>query len=584
MKATAPWFCIVALRTLHAAASCESESASCEVDSASLVMHRQSLKIGAVSSAQTPPTTELLYADTSCAETAVNLGTSFSNVDLCAEAARADPACGDAIQYPINNLWSKWGCKCCSRGENQGATNSNWNVYSIYFTTLLYADTSCAETAVNLGTSFSNVDLCAEAARADPACGGAIQYPINNLWSKWGCKCCSHGEYQGATNSNWNVYSIYHTMAPTPSPTPSPTLSPTPYPTPSPTPYPTPSPTPYPTPSPTPSPTPAPDNWYQRRRRSSTWPDDTPEECGQATKQKSMYAHYTHSPSLEEMPTTNVSTSVLWQDWVVGPYRPPGNPGGVYASWVFKTATGNSAPGGYYGAQVKKNSMFLFSVWDGVRFEGGDKSKPVPSDKLAWPLDMTNCKRNCQDCGLPELQELKEKNLTTGAQCKVDYPDMDKLGRFDLRMERLEETYTIYTADYGGMGQGHNMIGEYDRNVTGSLWRVSATDAQTGIVIEVGKMLLEGGPSIRRLTTFDEMLGCNKCHDAYHMDTRFGPILDDRGDSTRVPIHCSVEANQGSSCTLRSITGNALARSVTFQGGPGAGELDFDISTGAEIW
>merc|ERR1712194_739879 len=231
----------------------------------------------------------------------------------------------------------------------------------------LYAGASCAEEAVHLGTSFSSVQACAEAAGADPACGDAIMYPINSLWSKWGCRCCSPDDNHGNQHPSWNVYSIYRGPA---------------------------------------------DAQYQRRRRTSAWPDEDAEACSQSTKQKSMYADFTWSPSLDEEPTTNVSMSVLWQDFVRAPWR--SDRGGVYAAWVFKTGTGSQAPAGYFGAQIKRDSGFIFSVWDGNRVEGGGHGVPVPSDKLAWPLDTTHCERNCQDCGLEALRPLKERGLTTG--------------------------------------------------------------------------------------------------------------------------------------------------------------------------
>ena len=69
--------------------------------------------------------------------------------------------------------------------------------------------------------------------------------------------------------------------------------------------------------------------------------------------------------------------------------------------------------------------QFLFSFWDGDRFKGTGKDKePIKSSKLAWPIDLSKCKRNCQDCGIKHLQELKKLGLTTGSQCKVNYPEM----------------------------------------------------------------------------------------------------------------------------------------------------------------
>ena len=69
--------------------------------------------------------------------------------------------------------------------------------------------------------------------------------------------------------------------------------------------------------------------------------------------------------------------------------------------------------------------QFIFSLWDGDRFVGsGSNKQPIKSSRLAWPIDLTNCKRNCQDCGIQHLKPLKELGLTTGTKCIVKYPDM----------------------------------------------------------------------------------------------------------------------------------------------------------------
>merc|ERR1711953_1543278 len=113
-----------------------------------------------------------------------------------------------------------------------------------------------------------------------------------------------------------------------------------------------------------------------------------------------------------------------------------------------------------------------------------------------------------------------------------------------------------------GMPVAHKTyLHETNRTVTGSWWHVSATDAQTGFTIEVGDLLFEGGAEITRITTFDEMLGCNKCNDAYHRDTRLGPFLHDE-DGVRQPQHTKQSIVGGSSCKKYSVTGSEAQGSV----------------------
>lgn len=283
-----------------------------------------------------------------------------------------------------------------------------------------------------------------------------------------------------------------------------------------------------------------------------------------------MYGEFGFDPPLSAKGSTDISMSVIWESWKSAPWR--GIAGGVYAAWVFKTVqNGQKGPGGYFGAQLKHRSSLIFSLWDGNRFTGrGHDKQFVKSNQLVWPLDNTYCKRNCQDCALPHLIKYRDAGLTTGTQCMVDYPVMNELGQFDLRIHRIAASMTIDTAQYGGMPAGHSMIGETNRMVTGSRWRVTARNSKTGKEIIVSDMLLEGGAEISRITTFDEMLGCNKCTDAYHRDTRLGPFLHDSDGSVRKPIWAKRSRNGPTTCKKYRVTGSKAQSSVTFEGGPGA--------------
>lgn len=296
-----------------------------------------------------------------------------------------------------------------------------------------------------------------------------------------------------------------------------------------------------------------------------------------------MYGEFTFQPPLSKKGSTDMSMSVIWEDWVSGRWR--GNRGGVYAAWVFKTAkNGQRGPGGYFGAQLKAKSSFIFSVWDGNRFKGRGHSKtPQLSNQLVWPLNTKHCKRNCQDCGLAHLRKYKQAGLTTGTKCMLDYPLMNKKGRFDLRIQRMAASITIDTAKYGGMPAGHRMLGERNRLVTGSRWRVSATNAQTGEDIEVADLLFEGGDEISRITTFDEMLGCNMCNDAYHRDTRLGPFLHDSDGTVRKPVSARTRVNGPSTCKKYGVTADEKASSITFEGGPGV-QANIPFGKTTKLW
>ena len=73
---------------------------------------------------------------------------------------------------------------------------------------LIEAGVGCGTQATNLGKTFSTVAQCAEAAAADASCGSTFQYPKNNLWKSWGCRCCVGDGAGGKANSNWSLYAV----------------------------------------------------------------------------------------------------------------------------------------------------------------------------------------------------------------------------------------------------------------------------------------------------------------------------------------------------------------------------------------
>jgi len=128
---------------------------------------------------------------------------------------------------------------------------------------------------------------------------------------------------------------------------------------------------------------------------------------------------------------------------------------------------------------------------------------------------------------------------------------------------------TINTSDYGGMPGAHAKFHEFDREIVGSVWEVVATDVERGDTIKIGRLLFEGSTSgVRRLTAFDEMLGCTPCIDMYHKEVRYGPFLADDDGSVRRPIAAERLYNKGSTCRLYKVTGSSKDSSVTFEGGP----------------
>jgi hypothetical protein len=312
-----------------------------------------------------------------------------------------------------------------------------------------------------------------------------------------------------------------------------------------------------------------------------TWPPEDTAKCTQSTKQKAMSAHFEYKPSVRDKHATHIKTSVKWEEFTKAPWK---QGGGVYAAWQFQTVSvnGQNGPFGYYGAQVMAESAFLFSVWDGHRFEGsGQNRRLIKSDQLVWPLG-SPCSRNCQDCGLPELREFAKKGFTTGTKCMLKHQAMNNLGEYEITFKRTHSSFTIHTRDYGGMPGVHSAVGESDRTVTGARWQVTVADHQTGEHLLVGDLLFEGGNSVSLISTFDEMIGCYKCNDIYHRDTRTGPFLHDEDGAVRKPTSAKGTINHPG-CSKYRITGNAADASITFEGGPGA-VPNFKMGSELGIW
>jgi len=265
-----------------------------------------------------------------------------------------------------------------------------------------------------------------------------------------------------------------------------------------------------------------------------------------------------------------MSVEIQWDDLEFAPYNKQ-KKGGVYAAYTLAQKDGAK---GYLGVQITgtdERKKFLFSIWDGDRWEihKGHK-RPKPSSKLVWPMNMKICHRNCQDCALPDLRPWKKKGLTTGTQCYAKYPAMKKGDRFGITLEQTEKRLTINTKKFGGMPKGHAQFGEKDRNITGSVWSVNVEIVKTKEKIEVGKIMFEGdGRGMNHMGTFDEMIGCNGCNMIQHKDTRYGPIIYDDDGGTRTPIKMEGLTKQKNTiCKRYHISGSKSHRSISFEGGP----------------
>jgi len=298
--------------------------------------------------------------------------------------------------------------------------------------------------------------------------------------------------------------------------------------------------------------------------KAATWPEQKTVKCAQDTKQKAMYGYMGFNPSLRTSPMVGMSVTVKWDALQYAPYNIK-KKGGVYAAYTIKSKSG---PSGYFGVQLKKSGQFLFSIWDGDRMSVDREAKK--SSQLTWPLDMTHCKRNCQDCGMKHLKATKAKGITTGTQCKYQVKDMKVGDEYQLTLVRTKKTKTIRTKDYGGMPKAHEKIDEKDREITGGVWEVTARNVVTGEMITVGQILFEGdGSGMVRLGTFDEMIGCNGCNMIYHKDTRHSITIKQEDGVTRVPYKMKGKTGAPASiCKQYYITGSKEDTSITFEGGP----------------
>ena len=126
------------------------------------------------------------------------------------------------------------------------------------------------------------------------------------------------------------------------------------------------------------------------------------------------------------------------------------------------------------------------------------------------------------------VKAYKRAGFTTGTACSIQR-NIEVGDEFDILLEQTEIERTINTKDFQGMPIGHvELIGELDRNVTGSVWSVSVTHkhvaTDTEELVNVGTILFEATRGFRegftRLGTFDEMLGCVGCNKIQHKDTR----------------------------------------------------------------
>jgi len=310
-------------------------------------------------------------------------------------------------------------------------------------------------------------------------------------------------------------------------------------------------------------------NGVQGSQPDTQWPDRITQHCTKNTKQTASYGFMKFLPDLNTKPLTKMEVEVQWDDLQFAPYNPH-KKGGVYISYTIKQ---HKRQGGYLGAQLHASrGSFKFSIWDGDRWDSsaGHHKQPKPSSQLVWPLNMDTCKRNCQDCGLPDLRPWKKKGLTTGTQCNVEHPTMKVGDRFHIRLERTDKQMTIDTKEYGGMPKAHAQFGETDRKVTGGVWMVTAANVKTNETIAVGKILFEGdGRGMDRLGTFDEMIGCNGCNMIQHKDTRYGPVVVGEDGVERKPVQMyGLTKPLHTLCKKYYVSGSKLLSSVSFESGP----------------
>lgn len=299
------------------------------------------------------------------------------------------------------------------------------------------------------------------------------------------------------------------------------------------------------------------------------WPPDSTAKCSQNTKQKAMYGKMIWSPSLRVKQMTSMEVDVEWNDLEFNPISNPQKRGGVYVSYTTGVKGG---PGGYFGVQIHANGgSFLFSFWDQGRFTGSGHNKtPKKATNMVWPADMTRCKRNCQDCALPDLVKWKKLGLTTGTQCSFRYSDMKVGDKYKVILRQTNSAASLDTRKYGGMPEALKKLGEKDGIMTGGLWEVKVLDLKRNKKINVGTMMMAGdGSGMERLGTFDEMIGCNKCNAVQHKDTRYGLKVIASDGSVRYPTKMEGLTRAGeSTCKKYSIKGSKSDFSISFEGGP----------------
>ncbi|XP_066918952.1 uncharacterized protein [Clytia hemisphaerica] len=303
--------------------------------------------------------------------------------------------------------------------------------------------------------------------------------------------------------------------------------------------------------------------------KGQQWPEDSSARCTHTSKQTAMYGRFAFQPPLSIKPMTSFEVDIKWDELKFNPISNPHKRGGVYISYTTQVTGG---PPGYFGIQIVNNGgNFIFSFWDGDRFTGkGHDKEPKKSSKLVWPINMKNCQRNCQDCGLPQLRELAKKGFTTGTKCFVKYPNMRVGDRYKIGFRRKSKEFTINTADYGGMPKSHSIVDEYDREVTGGLWEMYVEDVDRESRHLVGQMLMEGdGNGMKYIRTFDEMLGCVKCNAIQHKDTRYGPYIGGDGIPVRKPLKMEGLTITGhTTCKKSFISGEKDDMSISFEAGP----------------
>ncbi|XP_066933733.1 uncharacterized protein [Clytia hemisphaerica] len=303
------------------------------------------------------------------------------------------------------------------------------------------------------------------------------------------------------------------------------------------------------------------------------WPPYSNEKCSQTTKLKAMYGTAIFRTSLSKKPMTSLEVDIEWNALKFHPTENIQKKGGVYIAY---TTGMKGGPGGYFGVQIKGNGgQFIFSIWDGDRTFQKDGEKQIKkSTKLAWPIDMKNCKRNCQDCGIAALKEIGKEGFTTGTKCLIKHASMKEGDRYKVKLERVTKKRTINTKNFGGFKEVHKeVLNEVDREVTGSVWTVKAIVVKgesKGSEIPIGTILFESDKiGFYRLGTFDEMLGCNKCNSIYHKDTRYGPKVGADDGTFQKPIKMNGKTRYyDSTCKKYHISGSKSKSSITFESGP----------------